>query len=174
MSSEIIRQYEKAMLRTDIPDFKPGDRLRVSLKIIEGDKERLQDFEGDLIRRKGSGIAETITLRKVNHGVGIERIIPLHSPKVDKIKVVRFGRVRRAKLYYIRDLSGKAARIRERKVVYSATPAGIKKAAAAAKREELELQKQQQAAEAAKAAAAAEATPQTTEAPAAAEGDNKE
>lgn len=114
MSSHIIIAYEKAMLRTDIPDFKPGDRLRISLKIVEGDKERLQDFEGDCIRRKGSGIAETVTLRKVNYGVGIERIIPLHSPKVDKIKVVRFGQVRRAKLYYIRDLRGKAARIKER------------------------------------------------------------
>lgn len=132
MSSEIIRQYEKAMLRTDIPDFKPGDRLRVSLKIVEGDKERLQDFEGDVIRRKGSGIRETVTLRKVNYGVGIERIIPLHSPKVDAIKVVRFGRVRRAKLYYIRELSGKAARIKERKVVYGAGPKAARKAAAAA------------------------------------------
>ena len=127
MSSEIIRQYEQAMLRTDIPDFKPGDRLRVSLRITEGDKERLQDFEGDLIRRKGSGISETITLRKVNHGVGVERIIPLHSPKVDKIKVVRYGRVRRAKLYYIRELSGKAARIKERKMVYGTVPGGKKK-----------------------------------------------
>ena len=132
MSSEIIRQYEKAMLRTDIPDFKPGDRLRVSLRIVEGDKERLQDFEGDLIRRKGSGIGETITLRKVNYGVGIERIIPLHSPKVDKIKVVRHGRVRRAKLYYIRDLSGKAARIREKKVVYGAPLPGQNKGKKAA------------------------------------------
>lgn len=114
MSSQIITDYEKAMLRTDIPDFKPGDRLRVSLRIVEGDKERLQDFEGDCIRRKGSGITETVTLRKVNYGVGIERIIPLHSPRVDKIKVVRYGRVRRAKLYYIRDLRGKAARIKER------------------------------------------------------------
>ncbi len=114
MSSHIITAYEKAMLRTEIPDFKPGDRLRISLKIVEGDKERLQDFEGDCIRRKGSGIAETVTLRKVNYGVGIERIIPLHSPKVDKIQVVRFGQVRRAKLYYIRSLRGKAARIRER------------------------------------------------------------
>ncbi len=114
MSSHIITAYEKAMLRTDIPSFKPGDRLRISLKIVEGDKERLQDFEGDCIRRKGSGIAETVTLRKVNYGVGIERIIPLHSPKVDSIKVVRFGQVRRAKLYYIRDLRGKAARIKER------------------------------------------------------------
>jgi large subunit ribosomal protein L19 len=124
MSSHIITEYEKAMLRTDIPSFKPGDRLRVSLKIVEGDKERLQDFEGDVIRRKGSGIAETVTLRKVNYGVGIERIIPLHSPKVEKIKVVRLGRVRRAKLYYIRDLSGKAARIKERKVVWEGKKKG--------------------------------------------------
>lgn len=119
MSSHIIKDYEKAMLRSDIPDFAPGDTLRVSLKIIEGDKERLQDFEGVCIRRKNSGIAETVTLRKTNYGVGIERIIPLHSPKVDSIKVVRFGKVRRAKLYYLRDLTGKAARITERKTVYA-------------------------------------------------------
>jgi large subunit ribosomal protein L19 len=132
MSSEIIRQYEKAMLRTDLPDFKPGDRIRISLRIVEGDKERLQDFEGDVIRRKGTGIGETITVRKVNYGVGVERIIPVHSPKVDKIKVVRHGRVRRAKLYYIRDLSGKAARIKEKKVVYGAALPGQNKGAAKA------------------------------------------
>lgn len=127
MSSQIIRDYEKSMIRKDMPRFKPGDRLRVSLKIVEGDKERLQDFEGDVIRRKGSGISETVTLRKVNHGVGIERIIPLNSPKVEKIQVVRYGRVRRAKLYYIRDLSGKAARIREQKIVYGAPLPGERK-----------------------------------------------
>jgi len=122
MSSHIIKDYEKAMLRSEIPDFKPGDTLRVSLKIVEGDKERLQDFEGICIRRKGSGIAETVTLRKTNYGVGIERIIPLHSPKVDSIRVVRLGKVRRAKLYYLRDLTGKAARITERKTLFSGKP----------------------------------------------------
>ncbi len=118
MSSQIIKDYEKAMLRSEIPDFKPGDTVRVSLKIVEGDKERLQDFEGVCIRRKGSGITETVTLRKVNYGVGIERIIPLHSPKVENIRVTRLGRVRRAKLYYLRDLRGKAAKITERKTVW--------------------------------------------------------
>lgn len=127
MSSHIIKDYEKAMLRSEIPDFAPGDTLRVSLKIVEGDKERLQDFEGVCIRRKGSGIAETVTLRKTNYGVGIERIIPLHSPKVDAIRVVRFGKVRRAKLYYLRDLTGKAARITERKTVYTGKPKGAAK-----------------------------------------------
>ena len=120
MSSQIIKDYEKAMLRSEIPDFKPGDTVRVSLKIVEGDKERLQDFEGICIRRKGSGIAETVTLRKVNYGVGIERIIPLHSPKVENIRVTRLGKVRRAKLYYLRDLRGKAAKITERKTAWGA------------------------------------------------------
>lgn len=115
MSSLVIRDYEAGMLRTDLPEFQPGDTLRVSLKIVEGDKERLQDFEGVVIRRKNGGLRETVTLRKTTYGVGMERIIPLHSPRVDKIQVVRYGKVRRAKLYYLRDLSGKAARIPERK-----------------------------------------------------------
>lgn len=159
MSSEIIRQYEKAMLRNDIPDFKPGDRLRVSLKIIEGDKERLQDFEGDVIRRKGSGITETVTLRKVNYGVGVERIIPLNSPKVDKIKVVRQGRVRRAKLYYLRDLSGKAARIKEKKGLY------LSKKQRAALAAEEELKKQKLAAAAAEEQQTEIKEPEVTETP---------
>lgn len=146
MSSHIITEYEKAMLRTDIPQFKPGDRLRVSLKIVEGDKERLQDFEGDVIRRKGTGIGETVTLRKVNYGVGIERIIPLHSPKVEKIKVVRLGRVRRAKLYYIRDLTGKAARIRERKVVWEGKKKGPARQPVAEKPAQAEAPAQQETA----------------------------
>ncbi len=115
MSSHIIDAYEADMLRSDVPDFQPGDTVRVSLKIIEGDKERLQDFEGLCIRRKGGGIRETVTLRKVTYGVGMERIIPIHSPKVSKIQVTRHGKVRRAKLYYLRDLRGKKARIVERK-----------------------------------------------------------
>lgn len=132
MSSQIIKDYEKAMLRTDIPEFRPGDNVRVSLKIVEGDKERLQDFEGVCIRRKGSGIAETVTLRKVNYGVGIERIIPLHSPKVEKIVVTRLGKVRRAKLYYLRELRGRAARITERKTLHPKGKKGTPVAAAPA------------------------------------------
>jgi large subunit ribosomal protein L19 len=128
MSSQIIREYEAKFLKTDIPDFRPGDTLRVSVKIVEGDKERIQDFEGVCIRRKGSGIAETVTVRRVSYGVGMERIFAIHSPKVDKITVTRRGRVRRAKLYYLRQLRGKKARITELKdvekqLVVPATPA---------------------------------------------------
>lgn len=112
-SNKIVQEYEKKFLKTDIPSFKPGDTVRVSVKISEGDKERIQDFEGVVIRRKNSGIAETITVRRMSLGVGMERIFPIHSPSVDKIKVVRHGRVRRAKLYYLRALRGKAARITE-------------------------------------------------------------
>ena len=102
-------------LREDIPDFRPGDTLRVQVRVYEGDKQRLQNFEGVCIGRRGGGISETFTLRKVSSGIGVERIFPLHSPGLADIKVVRRGRVRRAKLYYLRKLSGKAARIRERR-----------------------------------------------------------
>jgi len=144
MSSHIITAYEKDMLRTDIPEFRPGDTLRVYLKITEGDKERLQYFEGDCIRRKGGGISETITLRKTTYGVGIERIIPLHSPKVDSIQVVRRGKVRRAKLYYLRDLKGKAAKITELKDRNLVGGKAAKKAATAAR---LKLEAEQREAE---------------------------
>lgn len=116
MSSQIIRDYVSRQLKSDIPEFRPGDTLRVSVKIVEGDKERIQDFEGVCIRRKGDGISETFTVRRVSYGVGMERIFPIHSPKVEKIQVVRRGKVRRAKLYYLRVLRGKKARILERKV----------------------------------------------------------
>jgi len=101
-------------LREDLPDFRAGDTIRVSVRVREGDKERLQAFEGVCIGRRGGGISETFTVRKVSGGVGVERVFPLHSPLVAQIDVVRRGRVRRAKLYYLRQLSGKAARIRER------------------------------------------------------------
>jgi large subunit ribosomal protein L19 len=117
MSSQVIRDYIAKELKSDIPEFQPGDTLRVSVKIIEGDKERIQDFVGVCIRRKGGGISETFTVRRVSYGVGMERVFPLHSPKVDKIVVTRRGKVRRAKLYYLRNLRGKKARITERKVV---------------------------------------------------------
>src|SRR5580698_10174550 len=97
-----------------VPEFRPGDTIRVHVKIKEGDKERLQAFEGTVIARKNSGIGETVTVRKVSFGQGVERIFPTHAPVVDHIDVVRAGRVRRAKLYYLRDLKGKAARLRER------------------------------------------------------------
>ncbi|HTC36434.1 MAG TPA: 50S ribosomal protein L19 [Bryobacteraceae bacterium] len=97
-----------------VPDFRPGDTIRVHVKIKEGDKERLQAFEGVLIARHNSGVSETITVRKISFGQGVERIFPIHAPVIDHIDVVRTGRVRRAKLYYLRELKGKAARLRER------------------------------------------------------------
>ncbi len=97
-----------------VPEFRPGDTIRVHVKIKEGDKERLQAFEGTVIARKNSGIGETVTVRKVSFGQGVERIFPIHAPVIDRIDVVRTGRVRRAKLYYLRELKGKAARLRER------------------------------------------------------------
>ena len=110
-----LAAIEREGLRTDIPDFGPGDTVRVQVRVREGEKERLQAFEGVCIGRRGGGISETFTLRKVSSGVGVERIFPLHSPSLSGIDVVRRGRVRRAKLYYLRKLSGKAARIRERR-----------------------------------------------------------
>ena len=120
MSSQIITDFEASQLRKDIPDFQPGDTLRVSVRIAEGDKERIQDFVGVCIRRRGDGLRETFTVRRVSYGVGMERIFPLHSPKIEKIKVTRHGRVRRAKLYYLRELRGRKARIAERKGIETA------------------------------------------------------
>ncbi len=105
---------EKAQLKENIPAFQPGDTLRVSVRIKEGNKERLQAFEGICIAIKHGGVRETVTVRKVSFGVGVERIFPLHATVIDHIDVVRRGKVRRAKLYYLRDLRGKAARIKER------------------------------------------------------------
>ena len=102
-------------LRSDLPDFSPGDTIKVMVRVREGDKERLQAFEGTVIAKKGGGINETFTVRKVSAGVGVERIFPLHSPTVGSIEVVRKGLVRRAKLYYLRNVTGKAARIREKR-----------------------------------------------------------
>jgi large subunit ribosomal protein L19 len=107
-------ETQKEYLREDIPDFRPGDTLRVNVRVREGDKERIQAFEGVCIGRKHGGVSETFTVRKISGGVGVERIFPLHSPMIASIDVVRRGRVRRAKLYYLRNLRGKAARIKER------------------------------------------------------------
>ncbi len=101
----------------EIPPFRAGDTVRVNVRVKEGDKERIQAFEGVCIARRGAGISETFTVRKVSNGVGVERIFPVHSPMLESITVVRRGAVRRAKLYYLRDVTGKAARIKERKVV---------------------------------------------------------
>ena len=100
-------------MKNDIPDFRPGDTVRVDVKIVEGGKERIQAFEGVVIKRRGGGLSETYTVRRVAYGVAVERCFPVHSPRVDKITVVRQGRVRRAKLYYMRERFGKAARIKE-------------------------------------------------------------
>ncbi|MCB1000558.1 MAG: 50S ribosomal protein L19 [Acidimicrobiales bacterium] len=102
-------------LRTDIPAFAAGDEVKVHVKVVEGNKERVQVFQGNVIRRQGSGVAETYTVRKVSYGVGVERTFPLHTPSVAKVEVVKRGDVRRAKLYYLRDRSGKAAKIREKR-----------------------------------------------------------
>ncbi|KAF0121505.1 MAG: large subunit ribosomal protein L19 [bacterium] len=111
-----IDLIEKEHINLEIPDFQPGDTIKVHSKIIEGDKQRIQVFEGVVISRKGGGSRETFTVRKISYGVGVERIFPLHSPRIAKIEVVRKGLVRRAKLYYLRELKGKAARIKERRV----------------------------------------------------------
>ena len=108
-------ETQKEYMRGDIPPFRPGDTLRVNVRVREGDKERLQAFEGVCIARRGSGVSETFTVRKVSNGVGVERIFPVHSPMIGGITVVRRGQVRRAKLYYLRNASGKSARIREKK-----------------------------------------------------------
>jgi large subunit ribosomal protein L19 len=107
-------ETQKEYIREDVPDFRPGDTLRVNVRVREGEKERIQAFEGVCIARKHGGVNETFTVRKISSGVGVERIFPLHSPMLESIKVVRRGRVRRAKLYYLRNLRGKAARIKER------------------------------------------------------------
>lgn len=109
----LLQTIEREQLRTDIPAFRPGDTLRVHVKVREGQRERIQVFEGIVIRRRGSGISETYTVRKISYGVGVERTFPVHSPKIEKIEAIRRGKVRRAKLYYLRGLSGKAARIKE-------------------------------------------------------------
>jgi len=112
---------EQEYLKKDVPEFAIGDTLRVYVKVKEGDKERLQPFEGLVIRRRGSGLRETFTIRRVTHGVGVERIFPLNSPNVGRIEVKRRGDVRRAKLYYVRELRGKAARVKEKRRVHTAT-----------------------------------------------------
>lgn len=113
MNLQLVDEITKKQLRTDIPYFKPGDTLKVFVKIREGEKYRIQLFEGVCIARNGKGIGETFTVRKISYQVGVERIFPVHSPIIDHIEVVKVGKVRRAKLHYLRGLSGKAARIKE-------------------------------------------------------------
>jgi large subunit ribosomal protein L19 len=111
--SNLIQAITQEQLRKDIPNFRPGDTLKVHVKVVEGSRERVQLFEGVVIKRRGGGISETFTVRKISYGVGVERAFPVHSPRLEKIEVARRGKVRRAKLYYLRDLRGKAARIKE-------------------------------------------------------------
>ena len=111
----IIDVLEKEQLRTDVPEFRPGDTVRVHVKVVEGNRERIQAYEGVVIARAGKGVRELFTVRRISYGVGVERKFPVHSPRIDKIEVVRHGIVRRAKLYYLRELTGKAARIKERR-----------------------------------------------------------
>ena len=106
---------DQASLRTDVPDFAPGDTLKVHVRVVEGNKQRVQVFQGVVIRRQGGGLQETFTVRKLSYGVGVERTFPVHTPIIDKIEVVTRGDVRRAKLYYLRDLRGKAAKIKEKR-----------------------------------------------------------
>jgi large subunit ribosomal protein L19 len=110
-----IAEIEQAQVRDDIPSFRPGDTLKVHVKVTEGNRSRIQVFQGFVIGRQNSGLRESVTVRKVSYGVGVERTFPVHSPSIDKIEVVTRGRVRRAKLYYLRSLRGKAARIKERR-----------------------------------------------------------
>ncbi len=109
----IIRLIEEEQMKKDLPSFRPGDTVKVHLKVVEGGRERIQLFEGVVIKRRGGGMRETFTVRRISYGVGVERTLPLHSPRIDKIEVVRRGKVRRARLFYLRALKGKAARIKE-------------------------------------------------------------
>lgn len=111
---DLLTLVEQEQIKKDIPDFRPGDTVSVYTKVVEGSRERIQVFEGTVIARKGSGLKETFTVRKISYGVGVERIFPVNSPRIDRIEVVKKGKVRRAKLYYMRKLRGKAARIKER------------------------------------------------------------
>ncbi len=112
---DLIKEVERQFLKEDLPEFSPGDTVRVHVKVVEGTRERTQIFEGVVIRRQGSSLRETFTVRRVTYGIGVERIFPVHSPVISRIEVVKRGRVRRAKLYYLRERTGKRARIRERR-----------------------------------------------------------
>ena len=113
MNLNLVEEVTASQLRDDIPDFKAGDTVRVSVRIIENKKERIQNYEGVVIQRRGHGVSETFIIRKLSSGIGVERIFPTHSPSIAKIEVVKHGRVRRARIHYMRGLAGKAARIKE-------------------------------------------------------------
>ncbi|ADG82888.1 50S ribosomal protein L19 [Thermincola ferriacetica] len=112
---DVLKTIEQEQMKDNIPDFRPGDTVKVYVKVVEGNRERIQVFEGTVIKRRGGGLRETFTVRRVSYGVGVERTFPLHSPRIEKIEVVRRGKVRRAKLFYLRQVRGKAARIKEKR-----------------------------------------------------------
>src|ERR687890_950502 len=162
MVAQIVRELEAEQFKPDVPTFGPGDTVRVHAKVVEGNRERIQVFEGVVIRRRAGGINENFTVRRIaSHGIGVERTFLVHSPRIDRIEVVRFGKVRRAKLYYLRGLTGRAARISERRRDLSAS-AKAKQAAAVAAAEAAAAEAAARAE--AEAAAVAEA-PQVEEAP---------
>jgi large subunit ribosomal protein L19 len=132
MNNIILNAIEKPQLRQGIPSFRVGDTIKVHAKVVEGDKERIQVFEGVVIGRQGSGARESVRVRKLSYGVGVERLFPVHSPMIDKIELAKEGKVRRAKLYFLRELRGKAARIKEKERVY-ASAAGADQSAEPAK-----------------------------------------
>jgi len=111
----VLHEATKEYVRDNLPRFRPGDRVAVDVRVVEGNRTRVQTFEGDVIAMSGSGVNRTFTVRKISGGIGVERIFPLHSPNINKIKIIRAGKVRRAKLYYLRQLRGKAARIKEQR-----------------------------------------------------------
>jgi large subunit ribosomal protein L19 len=121
MNNIILNAIEKAQLKQGIPSFRVGDTIKVHAKVVEGDKERIQVFEGVVIGRQGAGAREAVRVRKLSYGVGVERLFPLHSPMIDKIELAKEGKVRRAKLYFLRELRGKAARIKEKERVLAST-----------------------------------------------------
>lgn len=110
----LIESLEQEQVKSDVPDFRPGDTVKVHVKVIEGSRERIQVFEGVVIRRRGAGLGETFTVRRISYGIGVERTFPINTPKIEKIECVRRGQVRRSRLYYLRSLRGKAARIKEK------------------------------------------------------------
>lgn len=110
---DVIRLLEEEQMKNELPEFRSGDTVKIHVKVVEGGRERIQLFEGVVIKRRGGGMRETFTVRRISYGVGVERTFPIHSPRIDKIEVVRKGKVRRAKLFYLRNLRGKAARIKE-------------------------------------------------------------
>jgi large subunit ribosomal protein L19 len=162
---------EQPFLRNDIPDFRPGDSVKVHVRVVEGNRERVQVFQGVVIRRSGGGIRETFTVRKISFGVGVERTFPVHSPTISRLELVQRGRVRRAKLYYLRDLRGKKARIRERRID-DAKLAAMEQAAAAAAAEAEVAQAQATEAEADPSDAGAAQEPAQTSQAEASSGDD--